>query len=141
MNKLIDSIARSKREENDILYKIEYLENVVNNNSNLPNSVKNILNNPKFKVHNIIGKLIDMEEKYQLAISTSLGIASSYIVTDNEEEASKCVHYLRDNNLGRATFYPLNIIKPRYIPSNIINSIKDVSGYVDIASNVVKYDK
>lgn len=141
MNKIIDSIARSKREENDILYKIEYLENVVNNNSNLPNSVKNILNNPKFKVHNIIGKLIDMEEKYQLAISTSLGIASSYIVTDNEEEASKCVHYLRDNNLGRATFYPLNIIKPRYIPSNIINSIKDVSGYVDIASNVVKYDK
>ena len=141
VNKLIDSITRSKREDNDILYRIEYLENVVNNNSNLPNSVKNILNNPKFKVHNIIGKLIDMEEKYQLAVSTSLGIASSYIVTDNEEEAGKCVHYLKDNNLGRATFYPLNIIKPRYIPSNIINSIKDVEGYVDIASNVVKYDK
>jgi len=141
INKLNNEINKNNREENDLKYKIEYLENKIDNNSTLPNSVRSILNNNRFdKVHNIIGNLIKIKDDYNLAITTTLGISSSYIVVDDEFEASRCVKYLKENNLGRATFYPLNIIEKRQIPNNIIDSIKNIDGFVDIASNLVSYD-
>ena len=49
------------------------LENSIENDSKLPNSVKNILNNPRLTgVHNILYKLITMDDTYTSAIETSL---------------------------------------------------------------------
>ena len=110
-NSLNDDVIKTNRTINDIKYKIDYLENKINNNNGLPNGVINVLNNPKLNgVHNIIGKLIDVDNEYAEAINTALGASSSNIVVDNEKVAANCVKYLKDNRLGRATFYPINII-------------------------------
>ena len=50
------------------------------------------------------------------------------------------IKYLKENNIGRATFYPLDVIKPRYIDDNTMKVITNYNGYIDIASNLVKYD-
>lgn len=42
--------------------------------------------------------------------------------------------------LGRATFFPLNIIKGRTIEENIYNLLKVEDGFIDIASQLVKYE-
>ena len=64
----------------------------------------------------------------------------SHIVCDNEEDAKEAVRYLKNNNLGRATFLPISVIKPRSIDSESYETIKSMNGFVDIASNLVKYD-
>ena len=50
------------------------------------------------------------------------------------------VEYLRDNRLGRATLFPLDVIKGRYIDNEIINKLEVTEGYINILANVVKYD-
>ena len=115
-NKLL--VTLNEKNKNLIYLKnsSDSLRNAIDSNSNLPYSVRNVLNNPKLKgIHNIIGKLFEVEEKYATAISTVLGLASSNIVVDNEEIASLAIKFLRENKLGRATFFPLNIIKPKGI--------------------------
>ena len=130
------------RKLNYLKNKIDNLKDIIENNSSLPNSVRCVLNNPKLKgVHNVIGNLIEIEEKYSVAISTSLGASANNIVVDNEEVAKKSINYLKENNIGRATFFPLNIITPKGIEPNVINSIKNEPGYIDIAANIVKFDK
>lgn len=119
----------------------EVLMNSLENNSSLPYSVKNVLNNPKLTgIHGVLGKLLEFEEKYSEALEVSLMSSVSHIVCDNEEDAKEAVRYLKNNNLGRATFLPISVIKPRNIDSESYETIKSMNGFVDIASNLVKYD-
>lgn len=119
----------------------EVLMNSLENNSSLPYSVKNVLNNPKLTgIHGVLGKLLEFEEKYSETLEVSLMSSVSHIVCDNEEAAKEAVRYLKNNNLGRATFLPISVIKPRSIDSESYETIKSMNGFVDIASNLVKYD-
>ena len=119
----------------------EVLINSLENNSSLPYSVKNVLNNPKLTgIHGVLGKLLEFEEKYSEALEVSLMSSVSHIVCDNEEDAKEAVRYLKNNNLGRATFLPISVIKPRSIDSESYETIKSMNGFVDIASNLVRYD-
>jgi structural maintenance of chromosome 4 len=61
-------------------------------------------------VHGRLGDLARIDRKYDTAISTACG-ALHHIVVDNQENAQKCVEYLRQHNLGRATFIILSVME------------------------------
>ena len=127
------------RESNNLEFKIENLQNSIENGGALPLPVRSVLNNPKLRgIHNALGNLIETDEKYALAITTSLGYNTNNIIVDDEKAAKEAINYLK--TIGRATFFPLNIIKPKYIDNETLNKIKGNNGYVDIASNLVKYN-
>ena len=139
---LENELQENIRKENNLNLKIESLRYSIDNNSSLPIAVKKILENPKLRgIHNIIGNLFDTDEKYSLAISTALGASSVNIVTDNEYVAKEAINYLKENKLGRATFFPLNVIKPKYIDNETLNIVKGLNGYLGVASDLIKYDR
>ena len=118
--------------------KIEVLKNNIETNGMLPQSIKKVLSNPKLSgIHDVVGNLIEADNKYAQAIETALGMGANNIVVDNETNAKYAIEYLKNNNLGRATFFPMNIIKARNIEED---SIKKIDGVIDIASNLVKYN-
>lgn len=113
----------------------------IENNSSLPYSVKHVLNNPKLNgIYNVVGKVIEFEEKYSDALEVALLSASSHIICENENNAKDAINYLKDNKLGRATFLPISVMKERNIDSESYNIIKNEKGFVDIASNLVNFD-
>ncbi len=89
-------------------------------------------------VHGVLANLISVDKKYEIAIEMTLGAAIQNIVTNSEEEAKKLVKYLRDNNLGRASFLPITSIKGQKL-TNINN--RGIQGILGIASDLVSYDK
>lgn len=137
----INELSSLNREEMRLKSEIEILENNALNDNRLPNSVKNVLNNHRLSgIHNILGKIIETEEKYSTAIDISLGNNSNVIITENDINAREAIYYLKQNNLGRATFYPLNIIKPRKVDENILKKLEVVPSFIGIASDLVKYN-
>ena len=133
-------LTNKLKENNYNQNKIETLKQNIENNGTLPYSVKNILSNPKLKgIHNVIGNLIDTNDKYKKAISVSLGSASSTIVADNENSIKEAINYLKNNNIGRATFFPLNIIKSRTIDSET-KLLIDGEKVISTADKLIKYD-
>ncbi len=140
-NNLISNINDHEKEDLILNNKIEILKDNILNQAKLPQAVRSILNNMRLrKVHNTIGNLIETERMYEQAINTSLGASSNFLVVEDEQTAKECISYLKVNHLGRATFFPLNIIKERTIPSTDLAKIKDIAGIIDIASNLVNYD-
>lgn len=140
-NNLENKLSNIIRTNLNTKHKISSLQENIENNNSLPSSVRNILNNPKLNgIHNIIGNLIEVEETYSKAITTILGNSANNIVVDNELCAKEAINYLKNNNLGRATFFPLSVIKEKSINSNDLKEIQE-PGFIDIASNLVKYDK
>ena len=121
--------------------KIDILNNNILNEVNVPLPVKSILNNPRLKgIYNTVGKLLTFDDLYMNAIETTLGASLNYLVVDNETSVKQAINYLKEQHLGRATFLPLNIIKPKYLDNNIITDLKNTSGFIDTAINLVKYD-
>ena len=130
------------KEKLNLENKIEILENNLKNNEYMPSSVKSILNNPRLKgIHNVLNRLIKTDNEYAIVIETLLSSSKNFIVVDNETSAKNAINYLKDNSLGTATFLPINIIKERKLPDNIIDRIKEVRGFVDVASNLVTTDE
>ena len=122
--------------------KIDILENNIISGEASPLSVRSILNNPRLKgIHNTIGKVIEVEDKYMVACDIALGASNNYIIVDNDKVAIEAIDFLKDRKLGRATFFPLNVIKERSISEEVINSIKSLKGYIGILSDLVTYDK
>ncbi len=120
---------------------MEIVDNNIKNDAKVPYAVKNILNNPRLEgIHGTIGKLIEVKPNYLEAIDTALGVSSNFLVVENEQSAKKSIEYLKENHLGRATFFPRNIIQSRKIEKTILEKIQTEKGYIDIASNLVQYD-
>ena len=137
----INNLNSKIRERETLKSKKTALENEIENNSLLPYAVRNILNNPKLLgIEGVVGKLFETEEKYVLPIDTALGFSASNIITETEKNAEDAVDYLKSNKLGRATFYPLSVIKAKNIDLESYNKIKFDDSFVDIASNLIKYD-
>ena len=139
---LLDKLNSIIRNISILNTKISSLKENIENNTTLPISVKNVLESPKLRgIHNTIGSIIEVDEKYSKAISITLGAATSNVIVDNEICAKEAINYLKNNNMGRVTFFPLNIINEKSIDSSTLNMVKNEKGFIDIASNIVKYDK
>ena len=141
-NKLYNDLNNKKIELSGVEHNISVTTDYINNGGATNNSVKSILNNPRIKgVHGTLGALISTEEQYIKALDVALSSTKQFIVVDDELVAKNAINYLRDNNLGRATFFPISIIKPRGIDLDTLDLIKNDSGFISIMSDVVSYDK
>jgi len=89
-------------------------------------------------VKGVLANLITVPDEYNLAIEMVLGATLQNIVTETEEDAKKLIEYLRENNLGRASFLPIPSVKGKKVDRLVINNLQGVFG---IAANLIKYDK
>ena len=89
-------------------------------------------------VNGVLANLISAPEEYETAIEMCLGASLQNVVTETEEDAKKLIEFLREGNLGRASFLPITAVKGKKLDK--IND-KGISGIVGIASDLVKYSK
>ncbi len=88
--------------------------------------------------HGVLANIIKSPKEYETAIEMALGAAAQNIVTDTETDAKKMVEYLRNNNLGRASFLPIASVKGKKLDKY---NTKGITGIAGIASDLVKFDK
>ncbi|AWK51342.1 chromosome segregation protein SMC [Clostridium beijerinckii] len=137
------------RELNRILTKLDanksMLENLEKHYEGYNRSVKSLMES----IHNekitsardtkVLGEVFTVEKNYETAIEIALGAAISNVITKNEEIAKVLIGYLKKNNLGRATFLPINIIRGRKL--ELDKNITTANGYIGIGSDIISYDK
>ena len=120
---------------------IDSLNNFLEQDGNMPSSVKTIIHHPHLKgIHGTIGQILQIPDEYSLAISLSLNASLNFVVIDNEECAKRAIKYLKENNLGRVTFFPLCTIKGRKVTDEVLEICESVNGFINVASNLVKTD-
>lgn len=135
------SLNLESRNNFNIKTKVSSLKESIEHNALLPSAVKAVLNHPKLTgIHDIIGHILEIDEEYVTAITTSLGASSNFIIVDHEKSASEAIEYLKENHLGRATFFPLNIIKGKSVDETTLSTVKKLDGFIGVASNLVKFD-
>lgn len=77
-------------------------------------AVKSVIENKNLKgIRGVLSELIKVDAKYIPAIEAALGGSMQNIVTVTDSDSREAINYLKSKGKGRATFLPLNIIRPR----------------------------
>ena len=141
-NYLMSNYSKLDQDLISLNHKISSLRIEIEQSTDLPNSVRTILKETSLTgIHNTIGNIINIEDVYLKALNVAISANKNFVITSDEESAKKAINYLKDNHLGRATFFPLNIIKERYIDSDTLNLIKNNPDFIDVLSNLLTYNK
>ncbi|MNZ61114.1 Chromosome partition protein Smc [compost metagenome] len=91
-------------------------------------------------VHGAVAELIRVPEKLEIAVETALGAAMQHIVMENEAVSRQAISFLKQRQLGRATFLPLDVIRPRQISPADKRLMEEADGFVGIGAELVGYE-
>ena len=140
LNQKIVDLASDIR---DVRTRIDNLRRMEEFFEGYPHSVSALMNAAKAgKLRGIIGPLshiFNVKSEFSLAIETALGANMQNIVAENDEAVKSAILWLKQNNAGRTTFYPLNTMQVTPLAINE-NDLKKRKGYIGIASELVDYD-
>ena len=64
-------------------------------------------------LYGTLGELMEVDERFAIAVEATAGNSLFHYVVDNDETASKVLEILQKERSGRVTFMPLNRLKPR----------------------------
>lgn len=122
--------------------KINSLKIEIENGGDLPSSVRKVIKSTSLNgIYDTIGNVISVEEEYTKALNVAINSCKNFIITKDEDSAKKAISYLKDNHLGRATFFPLSVIKEREIDNETKNLIKNSTDFIGIMSDLVTYNQ
>lgn len=134
-----ERLARQMAEKSD---RARVLEDLEKNMEGFSGAVKAVLKQSQSKalsgIHGTLSQLITVDNENSTAIEIALGAAMQNVVVSTESDAKRAINYLKQNNIGRATFLPISAIKPRYMDEK---NLDDNFGFVDVASNLVDCDE
>ncbi len=141
-NLLTNDYSRHNQELISTKHKIDNLKVEIESGSDMPNSVRKVLKNSELTgIYNTIGNVLSIDEKYVKALNTAISTSKNFIITKDEASAKLAITYLKDSHAGRATFFPISVIKERYVDYDTINILKNSNDFVGIMSDLVKYNK
>ena len=140
-NMLLSDFSSHEQSIISIEHKINSLKREIEEGGDLPNSVRKVLNSNLSGIHNTLGNLLSTEDKYVKALNIAISANKNFIITSDEPSAKKAINYLKDNHLGRATFFPLTVINSRYVDKDSLKLLEKEEDFIGILSDLIDYDK
>ncbi len=118
-------------------------ENRYDGFSRTSKSIMNEITNGKLRKFKdkcfIVGSIFNTKQEYELAIETVIGGHISDIIADDNSIVREIINYLRQHNLGRVTFHPLNLIKEFSNKTTV--DLNGQKGFIDYAINLINVDE
>jgi chromosome segregation protein len=81
-----------------------------------------------------VASLISVPQQLERAIDVALGAAVQHIVVADDTSASAAIKFLKESRAGRATFLPLNLLRPS--PRKDVPPLRD--GFLGVANHLVQ---
>ena len=139
-NYLQKEIVNKTNDYDRLINKIDILKSNLTENMYLNNNVKRILDNKRLTgIHDALINLISTNSTYQTSLDVVSLSNKNFLVVDSSESARNAIRYLKENNLGRVTFLPLDTIKAKYVDYDTQNKLTDIKGYLGILTDFLEY--
>lgn len=127
---------------NELTSRCKILSNMQNEYEGFARGIKSVLKSDAPWQKGICGavaQILKVPDQYVTAIEIALGGALQYIITENAEIGKQAMFFLKTKNLGRATFLPLDTIRPLKPREGEIKAAQ-MPGSLGFAANLVTAD-
>lgn len=88
-------------------------------------------------IHGPVAGLLRVPDQYAVAIEIALGGSKQHIVVEREADGKAAIQHLKRRDAGRATFLPLESIRPNRLREQ---GVERYQGFVGVASNLIQFD-
>lgn len=88
-------------------------------------------------VHGAVAELVKVPANLETAIETALGGALQHIVMEDEKCSRAAIAHLKQRQSGRATFLPLDVIRPRTLSDSDRRQVEQAEGFIGVGSELV----
>lgn len=130
-----EALARAQAALTDARNRAKMLSDMQRDYEGFSRSVKSVMQQVERGamrgVHGPVSALITTEERFVTAIDTALGASASSIVVDTAQDGKRCIEFLRRTDGGRATFLPLDTIRPNLLKETGLDSKNGCFGTAD----------
>ncbi|MBS3977815.1 MAG: chromosome segregation protein SMC [Syntrophomonadaceae bacterium] len=139
-------VQANEQEVNALSSRLTVLREMAKEGEGLFQGVKTLLQARDKRNHlcreicGVVADLIKVPQELEIAIEVALGSSLQDVVVETDQGAKSCIQFLKENGGGRATFLPLNTIKPRKLPLEG-NSLLGKPGIIGVASQLVQADE
>lgn len=134
------SLAEARQEHtaltsqwNDSKNRIRMLGELQRDYEGFSRAVKLVMNQAYKGVRGPLSSLIHVPDRYVTAIETALGSAASNIIVECAEDGKKAIQMLKRRDGGRATFLPMDTIRPQYLKET---GLQQQKGFCGIAADL-----
>jgi len=85
-----------------------------------------------------VAGLLHVPDQYAVAIEIALGSAMQNIVVERDEDGKDAIQWLKRRDCGRATFLPMNTIRPSSFKDK---GVEQEEGFVGFGDTLITFDK
>lgn len=90
--------------------------------------------------YDIVADVLRVPPELDTAIEIALGGSLQDVITSTEAEAKSAIRFLSETRGGRATFLPLDALRPPDVPDALRRAAKQYAGVMGSAADLVGYD-
>lgn len=92
-------------------------------------------------VEGAVADLLTIPNDFVVAIETAIGGQAQHLVMQDNRSAQQAIAFLKQKQLGRATFLPLDTMKPRALPVSVRHQIEQHDSYIAPANELVQTEE
>ncbi|QMV40206.1 chromosome segregation protein SMC [Cohnella cholangitidis] len=138
------SVRRSEQKKEALVSRRDTIKELQNDYDGFQHGVREVLKASKrgslHGVHGAVAELVSVPGQLEVAIETALGAALQHIVMEDEKSSRTAIAYLKQRQSGRATFLPLDVIRPRHMSDGDRRTLEQAEGFIGIASELVGFE-
>lgn len=146
-NELVDVYKKEENILRDIQSEKKLLEEMDKSYEGFNSSVRKTLQECKKNkdigkgIHGVVAELMNLPKGLEVAMEVALGYSMQYIVCDEQDDAKRVIKYLKQNNLGRVTFIPLDNLYVKKDSNNFLLKLNKYKGFVGKADDLISCAK
>ncbi len=133
---------RLQMDENNLNSRIRLLTEMEKMYEGYSKAVKLVMNEAERGgikgVHGPVAGLLHVPNQYAVAIEIALGGAMQNIVVERDEDGKNAIQWLKRRDGGRATFLPMNTIKPADFRDK---AVEKEDGFIGMGDALITFDK
>ncbi len=133
-----EAVQKTRTEAENMTNRLQMLKELEHSLDGFQNSVRQVMQAARNgKLRGIIGPvsgILSVQKGYEVAIETALGYSMQNLVVENEGAAKAAMAFLKQTKGGRATFLPLDTVKPQHFSGSLPQGAR-------LAQELVQYDK
>ena len=136
-----DKLLKTKEDYQHYNSRLQLMEEMQESYEGYYNGVRSILEKKeKFSgLIDVVAEIVSVKAEYEEALETALGAKMQNIIVEDDQTARNAVKYLKQNNRGRATFLPLNMVKGSRLAERYLNKLEQQRGFIGLAVDLVDF--
>ena len=142
LDQVLEKHRRLQMDENNLNSRIKMLAEMEKMYEGYSKAVKLVMNEAERGglrgIRGPVAGLIHVPDQYAVAIEIALGGAMQNLVVERDEDGKNAINYLKRRDGGRATFLPMNTVRPSDFRDK---GVEREDGFVGMGDELISFDR